>query len=163
VLLESGLLEETGALTKGGGPLDRFLGEKDGQPAFFLPDSPVFLTQRDIRRLQLAKAAISAGIDTLLARAGLRPQDIGRFCLAGGFGSFIDVREAAAIGLFPAALAGRAEAGGNTALAGAAACLCSSDARSQVLSLSKDAREISLAADAVFGARFVENMLFLTY
>lgn len=68
------------------------------------------LTQADIRQLQLAKAAVAAGVDSMLQAADLAPSDLHALLLAGGFGSRTDVRSAAGIGLIPPACAPRARA-----------------------------------------------------
>lgn len=73
--------------------------------------------QEDIRALQMAKAAVRAGVEILWEMMG-RPE-IGQVCLAGGFGYYLDVEAAVAIGLLPAYMRGRVQAVGNTSLAGA--------------------------------------------
>ncbi len=79
----------------------------------------VLVTQESIRAVQLAKGAIAAGIGILIRRLGVSVREIKRVVLAGGFGYYLNPQAAARIGLFPAELADRAVAGGNTALAGA--------------------------------------------
>lgn len=80
----------------------------------------VCVTQESIRAVQLAKAAIAAGIDILTEAYGIRTEDISRVVLAGGFGYYLDPGAAAAIGLLPGELVDRTVTGGNTALSGAA-------------------------------------------
>ena len=60
------------------------------------------LTQRDLREVQLASGAIRAGIELLLKRQGLKPKDLDRVLLAGGFGNYIRRGNAQRIGLLPA-------------------------------------------------------------
>lgn len=81
----------------------------------------VRVTQEAVRAIQLAKGAIGAGIRLLMREYGLPEsgEGIGRVVLAGGFGYFLDPRDAAAIGLLPEGLAAKTVTGGNTALAGA--------------------------------------------
>ncbi|MDE5951996.1 MAG: ASKHA domain-containing protein, partial [Acetatifactor sp.] len=79
----------------------------------------VQITQERIRQLQTAKAAICAGINTLIAAYGLTgAEQVSRVFLAGGFGYFLDVEAAVELGLIPQGLEGRVTAVGNTALAG---------------------------------------------
>lgn len=78
----------------------------------------VLVRQQDIRNLQMAKAAVYAGIRTLMAEMGIDGAQIGRVCLAGGFGYYLHVPSAVAAGLLPRELAGKTEAVGNAALAG---------------------------------------------
>ena len=80
------------------------------------PDA-VFLTQQDIRNLQMAKAAVRAGVEILCRKIGNSP--VTKVFLAGGFGYYLNVDAAAAIGLLPETLRPCTEAVGNTSLAGA--------------------------------------------
>lgn len=79
----------------------------------------VMLTKESIRSLQVAKAAIMAGIQILLRHSGHALEEIDRVVLAGGFGYYLNPKDAAEIGLIPASLSEKAFAGGNTALSGA--------------------------------------------
>lgn len=79
----------------------------------------VTVTQEAVRSVQLAKGAIAAGIEILMERFGVGPEAVERVILAGGFGYYLRPEAAAAIGLLPESLAPKAQAGGNTALAGA--------------------------------------------
>ncbi len=78
----------------------------------------VHITQDSIRALQLAKAAMNAGIAIICHRAGIMADEIESCILSGGFGVHLDPADAAYIGLIPNELAERSSAGGNTALAG---------------------------------------------
>lgn len=77
------------------------------------------MTQELIRELQMAKAAIRAGIEILVDTYGIAKSDIAKVYLAGGMGQFIDVSQAIAIGLLPMEFEGRTKAVGNTSLLGA--------------------------------------------
>lgn len=79
----------------------------------------VCVTQAAVRAVQLAKAAIAAGIRILMEEYGCRSDEIEQVVLAGGFGYYLDARDAAEIGLLPSKLAERTVAGGNTSLSGA--------------------------------------------
>ena len=81
-----------------------------GQPA-------VKLHNKDIRDIQMAKAAVRAGIEILWRQMG--EPEIGRVYLAGGFGYYLDAEAAFCIGLLPAGMRGKVESVGNTSLAGA--------------------------------------------
>lgn len=61
----------------------------------------VCLTAQDVRSLQLAKAAVAAGIDVLLAVKEMESSDIDGLYLAGGFGSYVDTESAMKIGMLP--------------------------------------------------------------
>lgn len=104
-LRRAGLLDETGLLA------EKYFG--DGVRV-----GNVLVTQEAVRALQLAKAAIAAGIETLLDRYGIGPDQVDRVVLAGGFGYYLKPEDAVQIGMLTKDLAERAVAGGNTALAG---------------------------------------------
>jgi len=80
---------------------------------------PIMIREADVAALMQAKAAIAAGALTLLERYQLRPADIDRVCLAGGFGRYVDVANAIDCGLLPGFTAGQVQAMGNLSLAGA--------------------------------------------
>ena len=81
----------------------------------------VILNQDDIRKIQLAKSAIAAGIDVLIKEYGITYNEIDRVCLAGGFGNYLDQKSAARIGLIPEKLLKKTVSVGNAAQKGAIA------------------------------------------
>lgn len=127
-LLRRGILDETGLLAEPyfseGIPVnpDRTISHKTdavlakGRKDAVAAGTYIF-KQEDIRALQMAKAAVRAGVGILWEMMG-RPE-IGQVCLAGGFGYYLDVEAAVAVGLLPAYMRGRVRAVGNTSLAGA--------------------------------------------
>ncbi len=148
-LCGSGLLDAVYALLRGG-----FVDESgrmcpevpgpwltvDNQPAFFLRDG-VYLTQKDIREVQLAKAAIRAGIELMLETMGREREEVREVLLAGAFGSYLSPESACGIGMLPRSLLGRVRAIGNAAGEGARQCaLLEADYR----------RSIALAAETEF-------------
>ncbi len=159
-LRKLGIIDESGTLLAQGHPWESLMLVHEGTPAIRLGDTSVILTARDIREVQLAKAAIAAGIETLLAEAGLAPQAVDEVFLAGGFGSAIDPKEAADIGLIPPALAPKAKAAGNAALSGAAMMLMSKERREAGAKIAARARELPLATDPRFMDGFMEHMMF---
>lgn len=143
VLLQEEIMDETGAL------------DEDVAPA-----PGVTLLQKDIRALQLAKAAIAAGIQTLLESSGTTCQEIETFYLAGGFGSHLDLQNAAAIGLIPEELVGKARVIGNAALAGASRLLLDPAAVSRVRNIVQTSRHYNLGGNPTFNEYYMEQMLF---
>lgn len=109
-LLEKGIVDETGLL------ISPYFDEGID---ISIPNQtmPIHLTQKDIRAIQMAKAAIRAGIDILCQK--MQGCNLTQVYLAGGFGYYLDVDSAIAIGLLPETLRGRIQAVGNTSLAGA--------------------------------------------
>ena len=152
-LLAMGLLDETGLLDEGyfddGYPLGTGL---NGEPLAF--------TQKDIRELQLAKAAVRAGVETLLMRYGVEAEEVERVYLAGGFGKNLPADKALAIGMLPPEFAGKLCAVGNSALSGALLCLTNSNAKAEIDHVLEIATEINLSADPVFSERFMGEMYF---
>lgn len=122
--------------------------------------SSVRLLREDIRAVQMAKAAISTGIQLLLRRAGVRAEDIQTLYLAGGFGSHLNLQSAAAIGLLPPALIPKTKVIGNAALAGAAGLLLDRSQRAAAEALATSAQHVSLSGHPDFNDTYVENMLF---
>ena len=115
----------------------------------------VVLTEDDIRALQLAKSAIRAGIDTLEKHC---PGKTDRICLAGGFGSGIDISLCERIGLLPRYDGARYDILGNASLKGAARILTGGTTEYDMLA--KSAELIPLAENSFFTDSYIENMLF---
>lgn len=138
-LLQQEIIDETGAMD---------------DDCYSLCDA-VSLYQEDIRQVQLAKGAISAGIQTLLTRAGLSAKDVDTFYIAGGFGSYLDLHSAAQIGLFPAVLKSKARVLGNAALGGAVLQLLDPQGSAE-----SDALCLNLAECPEFTDLFMEAMFF---
>lgn len=122
---------------------------------------PVYVTQRDIRELQLATAAIRAGFSILLKRVGLTVADIDQVLIAGGFGNFIRRSNAQRIGLLPADLERhRISFVGNASLAGARLAAASQKLRHQAEEMARNIRHVDLSIDPEFQAQYVEAMFF---
>jgi len=120
----------------------------------------IYLTQRDIREVQLAKAAIFAGIKILLKEVNIPQEDIQKILLAGAFGNFIDKKSAIRIGLIPYLPLEKIESVGNTAGRGAEITLLSEKTREICEKISKDIKYIELSSRADFQEEFVEAMFF---
>lgn len=152
-LRASGMLDETGRLACADGP--------DGMPRFYLPEQrALFVTQRDIRQLQLAKGAVAAGIRLLCGTEGVPLEAIRRVHLAGGFGTFMNPASAAAVGLLPPELAGKISAAGNTALRGVVRAALSADGAARCAAFAARARVLELASEPGFQDAFMDAMLF---
>ena len=120
--------------------------------------SGVFIQQKDIRQIQLAKSAICAGIQTLMKQEGLSAGEVDRFVIAGGFGNSMNQDSAAAIGLFPAGLRSKSDFIGNGALGGAAMLLMNRALRQRAENLARDAEELSLSESAEFMDYYIDGM-----
>ncbi|MBI5686740.1 MAG: DUF4445 domain-containing protein [Verrucomicrobia bacterium] len=118
----------------------------------------IIISELDIARLLQAKAAIAAGLLTLLQRAGLQPRDIKRLYLAGGFGMHINVPNAIASGLLPGFAPKQVQVVGNTALAGAYLALLDSGVLDELTRIGKQLEVVELNLDAGFEDRFIEQL-----
>jgi uncharacterized 2Fe-2S/4Fe-4S cluster protein (DUF4445 family) len=120
----------------------------------------VFICQKDIREVQLAKAAIAAGIGVLADAAGIEISDIKKLYLAGGFGNYIDKKSACEIGLLPIELLDRIEPVGNAAGTGARMMIADRSALVRAEEVRRRMKYIELSASADFQERFADSMLF---
>lgn len=120
----------------------------------------VSLLPKDIRAFQLAKAAVAAGIKTLLEVSGTKEEEIGEFLIAGGFGSHLDLNSAARTGLIPESLKNRARSVGNAALAGASMLLLDVEKIRRSEEIATLAQHISLGGDSKFNAHYIDCMMF---
>lgn len=164
VLVGSGAVDETGRLMDAeevSHGIASYLGKREGKNVFWLSrENDVYMLPEDIRKLQLAKAAIAAGIQTLLHTAGITNEEITTFILSGGFGSFLDQVSAATIGLFPEAFLPFARTMGNAAGEGAALALCSPKARASLKNMTDHFEVVELSTSKVFNEQFIEQMMF---
>ena len=138
----------------------RFGTAFDGFPALKIGESGVLITQQDVRKLQLAKSAIAAGVLTLLSESGCALEEIETLYLAGGFGSYVDIHSASGIGLVPKALVPKVKVIGNGAGAGASMLLLSRAAAEREEEIAACAGEIGLSANPTFMDHYVEQMMF---
>jgi uncharacterized 2Fe-2S/4Fe-4S cluster protein (DUF4445 family) len=124
------------------------------------PAESIYLSQRDVRELQFAKAAIATGWRILLEEAGLTEADVKQVLLAGSFGSFLSPASAIRIGLVPEVPVQRVVPAGNVAGEGAKMALLSLRERAGGLALLEEVRYVELSDRADFNDRFVEQLSF---
>lgn len=171
ILLKAGIIDENGTILSGQElPIlfRSYVFELEAEDAAQSSESSlavyiapgVYITQEDIRKLQLAKGAIAAGIDILFKEYGCKPCDLDILTFAGGFGNYIDKASAAAIGLFPPELLDRAKEVGNAAGNGAVSAALSQEAWESALDISGKMRYIELASYPRFDEMYVEHMNF---
>ena len=161
-LLRTGIADETGRLL----PPDevdslyraRVREDENGNGEFSLAPG-VILTAGDVRAVQLAKAAVAAGISILLQRAGVTERELDEIIVSGSFGSGLNAENAARIGLLPR---GTVTPAGNTSLRGAARMLLSEEARRAVRLVRDRCGYTELAGDPAFNDAFAQAMFFDT-
>ncbi|GAB96778.1 uncharacterized 2Fe-2S/4Fe-4S cluster protein (DUF4445 family) [Kineosphaera limosa] len=128
------------------------------------PDAPteqcVYLSQRDVRELQFAKAAISTGWSLLLGELDLEPRDIQQVLLAGSFGSYLSPASAIRIGLVPKLPVLRIVSAGNVAGEGAKMVLLSARERAGAEALLQEVKYVELSDRPDFNDRFVDQLAF---
>ncbi len=161
-LVKSGIIEESGRFSSDDRFKDRFTTVADGMKAFIVADgcTQVVLTQKDVRELQLGKAAMRAGIETLLDELSLTPEQVKRTLLAGAFGSHLSAEALCDIGLLPPALADGVESIGNAAGEGAKLYLKNFALFEQTALLAKQTDYIELTMSSEFTDRYVDAMTF---
>jgi uncharacterized 2Fe-2S/4Fe-4S cluster protein (DUF4445 family) len=120
----------------------------------------ILLTQADIRQVQLAKAAIRIGAESILEEAGLAPGSIERVFVGGAFGSSMRAESLLALGMLPQALQGRIHPAGNVAGMGAKLALIFPERLRQAKRLARRIRHIPLAERPDFASRFASCLDF---
>ena len=182
VLLNLGVIDSTGRFgerqkLKDSLPPRIFsrITEHNIQPAFCLYDAgsksgpEVILTQKDIREVQLAKAAIRTGIKLLQKKFGIEENgvhstpyvtDIKQVLLAGAFGNYIRPESAMRIGLLPDVPLERIRFVGNAAASGAQMILLNSALRAEAKRLARKIQYVEIANEPDFQAVFAESMMF---
>jgi uncharacterized 2Fe-2S/4Fe-4S cluster protein (DUF4445 family) len=163
-LVRTGIIGASGRFTTEdhdawGGALCKRLGTKDGKRAFYITPQ-VCLTQQDVRQLQLAKGAIRAGIETLLAHFHTNAADVDTVLIAGSFGYHLNEESLINTGLLPPAFRGKVKFAGNTSLSGAAAFLLNAGFREKMAGLVKTVDTVDLAQDPGFEDFFIRYLDF---
>ena len=152
-LVREEIVDETGALDE-----DYF---DDGFPLAKTPDGKeIVFTQKDVREIQLAKAAVRAGVETLLLRYGIKKEEVSKVYLAGGFGYKLNTDKAIAIGMIPEEWADRIVAVGNSSLSGACKYLKDENGDKTIEKLVSISEEVNLSADKEFNEFYMNEMFF---
>jgi uncharacterized 2Fe-2S/4Fe-4S cluster protein (DUF4445 family) len=167
-LVEAGIIDESGRFGQDtGSALAERLTMIGKERVFVLqwsedrdPATSVYLSQRDIRELQFAKAAIATGWRILLEEAGLTMEDIKQVLLAGSFGSYLNAQSAIRIGLVPDVGPRRIIAAGNVAGEGAKMALLSVRDRAAALALLEEVEYVELSDRSDFNDRFIDQLGF---
>jgi uncharacterized 2Fe-2S/4Fe-4S cluster protein (DUF4445 family) len=131
------------------GTVEFVLAEREGQ-------GPITISQKDVRELQLAKAAIRLGIQALVSAEGLTENDIEQVIIAGAFGTYINVESAITIGMLPALPLERFKQVGNAAGTGARLALISQNQRRKAEQIAQQDGYIELATVPNFGRKFAD-------
>ena len=145
VMLERDIIDETGA----------FNDDDDFEIA-----QNIIVNQKDVRKLQLSKAAVRAGMETLLQSAGIGWSDVSILYIAGGFGSYLNLNSAAHIGLIPTEMLSRTKVIGNASLTGASMLLQNKAFLEKSYLLAESAQTVQLDRNPVFSELYIDWMMF---
>jgi len=172
-LLEVGIIDETGRILSPDEidsialPFKNRIRENGSQNEFVLVfkeeinnGNDIVLKQQDVRELQLAKGAISAGYSVLLSELGLEEKDIDEVLIAGAFGSFIKKESAMRIGLLPKISLDKVKSIGNSSSIGAKQYLISDIKRKESIEIVKNTEYIELCLRPEFQEKFMDSMIF---
>lgn len=154
-LEENGLTPEIKNLIRPGKNGMEFILYRNSSEGF-----DVVLNQEDIRRLQLAKAAVCAGIQTILELANISPRDLDSVILSGTFATYLDVRSILEIGLIPNVSLSKLKSVGNAAIGGAIRALLNHNEFIRAGILAKKIKHIELGGYKKFNEHFIQNMYF---
>lgn len=163
-LLEAGVIDETGRLMEG----PRVVQIDDNTKTAYLlagpsesgNGKPVYLSQKDIREVQLAKGAIAAGIALLAEQMGITLEQIEQVYIAGAFGNCMDPAGACRIGMLPGILKDRIIPVGNAAGEGAKLALLNNEELERAERLARHTEFLELAALPEFQDEFVDQLEF---
>jgi uncharacterized 2Fe-2S/4Fe-4S cluster protein (DUF4445 family) len=124
------------------------------------PESSVYLSQRDVRELQFAKASIATGWRILMGELGVGPKDVAQVLLAGSFGAYLTPLSAVRIGLVPDLALPRIVSAGNMAGEGAKIAALSSRERAEAHSILREVEYVELSGRAEFNDMFIDQLAF---
>jgi uncharacterized 2Fe-2S/4Fe-4S cluster protein (DUF4445 family) len=148
VIKKLGAIDETGALA-----------DEYAQTGFPITEG-IIITQRDVRQFQLAKSAIYSGIKVLCKKAGLEFENVDTAYIAGGLGFFINLENAADVGLIPVSLIRKTAVCGNTSLSGAVKSLTDTAFLPRCREIASYGVIEDLALSGDFTSEFADNMFF---
>jgi uncharacterized 2Fe-2S/4Fe-4S cluster protein (DUF4445 family) len=124
------------------------------------PAASIYLTQRDIRELQFAKASIATGWKILFGEMGMEPEEVSQVLLAGSFGQYLSPAAAVRIGLVPRIALPRIVSAGNVAGEGSKIAALSLRERAEARSIVNEVRYVELSGRADFNDAFIDQLAF---
>jgi uncharacterized 2Fe-2S/4Fe-4S cluster protein (DUF4445 family) len=155
-LLGAGILDHSGRFVLDASERFSKIGEEN---VFYLSDD-VFLSQRDVRELQFAKASIATGWGILCRDLGVEPEEISQVLLGGSFGSYLSAASAVKIGLVPKLPLVRIIAAGNVAGEGAKIAALSVTERAAANAILEEVEYVELSGRTDFNDLFIDQLSF---
>ena len=156
-LRKAGLIDESGHLESGQEAAGRFVLVP---PEKTVDKKGVYLTQKDIGEVQLAKAAIAAGIQLLMKQLSLKEEDVQTVYIAGAFGNYMNPKSAAMIGMLPESFLEKIVPVGNAAGEGAKVALLNKTERQEMDQMTRHMEFVELAVSPEFQDCFVDELCF---
>jgi len=170
-LLRTGIVRKTGAFVKA----DKFDADdyrsqyievdEEGKRSFRMTegDEPLYITQGDVRQVQLAKGAILSGFMALMNKAGIGMEDLDRVLIAGQFGAHLPADSITGTGILPFEVEDRIEYVGNTSKTGAYMALMSSKVKREMEELAHDMDYLELGATENYERLLSECLIFPSF
>lgn len=155
--LDIELIDESGRIDE---DFDYAFRQDDSNLLAFKLKDGVYLSQKDIREVQLAKGAIAAGIELMAEKLGIKVTDVKKIMIAGAFGNYMDPHSACRIGMLPAELEDRIEMIGNAAGEGSRIATLNKDEFERSQTIKTNIEFLELASSPNFQDTFVDNLLF---
>ena len=167
-LLRTGIVRKNGAFVKADKfPADDYRSkyiavDEQGKRSFRMTEgeNPLYITQGDVRQVQLAKGAILSGFMALMRRAGIGMGDLDRVLIAGQFGAHLPAQSITGTGILPFEVEDRIEYVGNTSKTGAYMALMSQKVKRQMEELARDMDYLELGATDNYERLLSECLIF---
>jgi len=164
-LCRNHIIEPGGAFKKDANTIKPLTKDMDGKLLYILapeestPDGyPVYISQKDIRSVQLGKGALIAGIEFFLKAAGYEKPE--KILIAGAFGTFIEKEDMITLGMIPDINPNKIEIAGNSAGAGAVMVLCDGNFLKKAIEMAGNITIIDMACDQKFREVFIQKLSF---
>ncbi|PAW79953.1 MAG: hypothetical protein B9S32_01095 [Verrucomicrobia bacterium Tous-C9LFEB] len=160
-LVLTGIVQSNGRFSKEAATLYADRLRNDGGQKFNLTeDGNVYISQKDIRQVQLAKGAIASAIEVLLRELGERSARIQHVYIAGAFGKHLNIESLALLGMIPPAFANKVSFVGNTSKTGAVKCLLSRRYKEEAHAVLDRTKYLELSVYPGYESLFVESIAF---
>jgi len=155
-LVKRGIVTNTGSFNKN---MDQRVMDRFRDKKFYITDK-IFISQKDIRQIQLAKGAIAAGIKMLLDKINISVADLEEVIIAGAFGYHIDEENIMNIGLIPKGFIGKISFVGNTSIEGARLAAVNKGCLAEMEQIKKEMETLELSTDSRFQDYFIAELNF---
>ncbi|MBM7625041.1 ASKHA domain-containing protein [Sporohalobacter salinus] len=155
-LVKSEIVLSTGRFNK---DLNKKVADRLQNKKLYVTDD-VYITQGDIRQIQLAKGAIATGVTMLLKEIGISIKDIGEAVIAGAFGYHVNPKSIKEIGLIPKGFSGKITFVGNSSAQGARQALINEDILNKMVNIKEDIEVLELSTREKFQEYFVKELRF---